>query len=56
MSLDFHIREFQHPVDYPGALSVWESMETGMHVGRSDSPEEIEKKLKRDPDLFLVAE
>lgn len=56
MSFDFRIREFQHPVDYPGALSVWESMETGMHVGRSDSPEEIEKKLKRDPDLFLVAE
>ncbi len=56
MSLDFHIREFQFPTDYPSVLSVWESMETGMHVGRSDSPEEIEKKLQRDPDLFLVAE
>lgn len=28
----------------------------GVHVGRSDRPEEIEKKLSRDPDLFLVAE
>ena len=27
-----------------------------MHVGRSDTPEEIQKKLNRDPDLFLVAE
>jgi ribosomal protein S18 acetylase RimI-like enzyme len=25
-------------------------------VGRSDAPEEIQKKLQRDPDLFLVAE
>ena len=25
-------------------------------MGRSDSPSEIEKKISRDPDLFLVAE
>jgi ribosomal protein S18 acetylase RimI-like enzyme len=56
MSFDFQIREFQYPADYPGVLDVWESMETGVHVGRSDSLEEIEKKLQRDPDLFLVAE
>jgi ribosomal protein S18 acetylase RimI-like enzyme len=31
-------------------------MERGVRVGRSDTPEEIEKKLARDPDLFLVAE
>lgn len=31
-------------------------MEKGVHVGRSDTPAEIEKKLARDPDLFLVAE
>ncbi len=31
-------------------------MEKGVKVGRSDSPEQIEKKLQRDPDLFLVAE
>lgn len=31
-------------------------MEKGVHVGRSDAPEEIEKKIGRDPDLFLVAE
>ena len=31
-------------------------MEVGVKVGRSDTPEEIQKKLQRDPDLFLVAE
>ena len=31
-------------------------MEKGVHVGRSDSPLEIEKKISRDPELFLVAE
>lgn len=31
-------------------------MERGVHTGRSDTLAEIEKKLTRDPDLFLVAE
>lgn len=31
-------------------------MERGVCVGRSDTWVEIEKKLKRDPELFLVAE
>ncbi len=51
-----HIRQFQFPQDYPPVLALWSSMEKGVHVGRSDTPEEIEKKLARDPDLFLVAE
>jgi ribosomal protein S18 acetylase RimI-like enzyme len=50
------IREFNFPADYPAALKVWGSMEVGVQVGRSDSPEEIQRKLQRDPDLFLVAE
>ena len=56
MTFEYRIREFQYPADYSGALYVWESMQAGVNVGRSDSPEEIEKKLQRDPDLFLVAE
>jgi ribosomal protein S18 acetylase RimI-like enzyme len=56
MSSNFHIREFQYPDDYASALQIWEKMETGVSVGRSDTPGEIEKKLQRDPDLFLVAE
>jgi ribosomal protein S18 acetylase RimI-like enzyme len=35
---------------------LWKSIEAGVNIGRSDTPEEIQKKLKRDPDLFLVAE
>lgn len=31
-------------------------MERGVRVGRSDTPAELEKKIARDPDLFLIAE
>jgi len=50
------IREFQFPEDYEQALQVWKSMEVGVRVGRSDTLDEIKKKITRDPDLFLVAE
>jgi ribosomal protein S18 acetylase RimI-like enzyme len=51
-----HIRQFQYPQDYQPVVDLWSSMERGVRVGRSDTPAEIEKKLTRDPDLFLVAE
>jgi ribosomal protein S18 acetylase RimI-like enzyme len=51
-----NIREFRFPDDYARTLKLWESIEAGMHVGRSDTPDEIQKKLNRDPDLFMVAE
>lgn len=50
------IREFRFPSDYESVYQLWQSMERGVHVGRSDTLAEIEKKLRRDPDLFLVAE
>ncbi len=50
------IREFRYPEDFSRVTRLWLSMEKGVNVGRSDVPEEIEKKLQRDPDLFLVAE
>lgn len=56
MSSSIRIREFRFPADYDDTLQLWEAMEGGVRVGRSDSPAEIEKKLERDPDLFLVAE
>ncbi len=49
------IREFLFPHDYDNALKLWAAMEVGVKVGRSDTPEEIQRKLQRDPDLFLVA-
>jgi ribosomal protein S18 acetylase RimI-like enzyme len=51
-----NIREFRFPDDYDSTVKLWSSMEVGVQVGRSDAPEEIQKKLLRDPDLFLVAE
>jgi ribosomal protein S18 acetylase RimI-like enzyme len=51
-----NIREFRFPDDYPPTLKLWQGIETGVKVGRSDSLEEIEKKIQRDPDLFLLAE
>jgi ribosomal protein S18 acetylase RimI-like enzyme len=50
------IREFCFPDDYSPVKALWSSMEKGVRVERSDTPEEIQKKLARDPDLFLVAE
>lgn len=52
----FYIREFDFDNDYKHVLKLWQGIESGMAVGRSDSPEEIQKKIQRDPDLFLVAE
>jgi ribosomal protein S18 acetylase RimI-like enzyme len=56
MSSSVQIREFRFPVDYESVYELWKSMEKGVHVGRSDTAAEIEKKIRRDPDLFLVAE
>lgn len=50
------IREFHYPQDYEQAARLWQNMEQGVRFSRSDVPAEIEKKLARDPDLFLVAE
>lgn len=53
---DILIREFSYPQDYEQAVRLWQNMEKGVRFSRSDVPTEIEKKLARDPDLFLVAE
>jgi ribosomal protein S18 acetylase RimI-like enzyme len=53
---DIQIREFRFPADYQQVYELWSSIEKGVHIGRSDTLAEIEKKISRDPDLFLVAE
>jgi ribosomal protein S18 acetylase RimI-like enzyme len=53
---NFTIRAFRYPDDYEQVRLIWQSAGPGIHVRRSDEPQEIEKKLQRDPDLFLVAE
>lgn len=50
------IRTFIFPQDYQAVIELWNTAGPGIRVRRSDEPEEIEKKLQRDPDLFLVAE
>lgn len=50
------LRQFCFPADYEAVYALWKSIERGVRIGRSDTPAEIEKKLSRDPDLFLVAE
>ena len=53
---DLIIRTAVYPQDFPAILELWVQAGPGIHVGRSDQPLEIEKKLQRDPDLFLLAE
>ena len=50
------IRQFRYPEDYASVRALWESMDRGVEVGRYDTPEEIERKISRDPDLFILAE
>jgi len=54
--LALQIRTFQYPDDYQAVYDLWAQAGTGVHLRRSDEPAEIEKKLQRDPDLFLLAE
>jgi ribosomal protein S18 acetylase RimI-like enzyme len=56
MTSSIRIRQFCFPADYEPVFALWQSIEKGVHTGRSDTPAEIEKKLARDPDLFLLAE
>ncbi len=50
------IREFRFEDDYTAATRLWAESGAGIHVGPSDAPDELKKKLQRDPDLFLVAQ
>jgi len=53
---DLVLREFQLSTDYIQVITLWQNAGPGIHIRRSDEKEEINKKLQRDPDLFLVAE
>jgi ribosomal protein S18 acetylase RimI-like enzyme len=56
VSIPANIRTFDYPRDYEPVIELWGDSGPGVRVGRSDTREEITKKLSRDPDLFLVAE
>ena len=50
------IRELVFDKDFKDVRELWGSAGSGIQLSPSDAPEEIQKKLQRDPDLFLVAE
>jgi ribosomal protein S18 acetylase RimI-like enzyme len=54
--IQVNIRTFKFPDDYPPVVELWERSGPGIHVGRSDTLNEVAKKIQRDPDLFLVAD
>lgn len=56
MRIQANIRTFKFPDDYPPVVELWERSGPGIHVGRSDTLNEVAKKIQRDPDLFLVAD
>ncbi|MDE3089235.1 MAG: GNAT family N-acetyltransferase [Chloroflexota bacterium] len=41
--------------DYDVVHTLWQNAGPGIGLGRSDTRDEIAKKLQRDPDLFIVA-
>ncbi|HEX7541941.1 MAG TPA: GNAT family N-acetyltransferase [Anaerolineales bacterium] len=54
--IEVRIREFNYPEDYPAVRLLWVNAGPGIQLRRSDDLDEIQKKLQRDPELFLVAE
>ncbi len=50
------LRQFRFPEDYDAVLALWQNAGEGIGIGQSDQPEEIEKKFRYSPDLFILAE
>lgn len=49
------LREFIYLTDYESVITLWKNAGTGIRIQRSDTLAEIQKKITRDPDLFLLA-
>jgi|Deesub1362A_J573_1020465.scaffolds.fasta_scaffold06309_2 ribosomal protein S18 acetylase RimI-like enzyme len=50
------LRQFDFDRDYQAVIRLWRSAGPGIQLSPSDAPQEVRKKLARDPDLFLVAQ
>ncbi len=50
------LRQFHFPEDYEAVLNLWQNAGEGIGVGQSDQLEEIGKKVRQAPDLFILAE
>ena len=55
-NLQVIIRDFQFPDDYSEVTELWKHAGEGIHLGQSDTLEEIKKKVDFDSNLFLIAE
>jgi ribosomal protein S18 acetylase RimI-like enzyme len=49
------LSDFSYSDDLQAVLDLWQNAGDGIQLRDSDRPEEILKKIQRDPDLFLVA-
>ena len=49
------VRTGRHPDDFEAVLALWKAAGPAIQLRPSDEPAEFERKLTRDPDLFLVA-
>lgn len=56
MTKDIRIRQFRFPEDYDAVYTLWSQSGDGIHLRKSDEPQEIKKKIQKDPDLFILAE
>lgn len=54
--MDIHIRQFDFHRDLRPVRDLWANAGPGIHLGKSDTPDELFKKFQHDPALFLVAE
>jgi ribosomal protein S18 acetylase RimI-like enzyme len=52
----WHIREFDFHKDYGQVANLWKTVGGGVKFSASDTEAEIQKKIQRDPDHFLVVE
>lgn len=50
------ITTFDFDKHYAAVIALWEASGPGIRLSPSDSPDNIRRKLERDPDLFLMAE
>jgi len=50
------VRTAERKTDLTAVLEIWKEAGPGIQLSPSDHPEELAKKLERDPDLFLVYE
>jgi ribosomal protein S18 acetylase RimI-like enzyme len=55
LSPEFTISEFSFDRDVSAVIGLWKNAGNGIQLRESDQPEEIKKKILRDPDLFLIA-